>query len=118
METYIRGLETLNQTEECYGNLLVPVVLRKLPSKIRQNLARAHGGDDWTLGDLRKAIGHELSILEAGSNTDEDWYNYNDSTCQRTANFYAKAFKGRTDVFYLSLVTRRHHIFSIVLKPD
>lgn len=95
METYIRGLETLNQTEECYGNLLVPVVLRKLPSKIRQNLARAHGGDDWTLGDLRKAIGHELSILEAGSNTDEDWYNYNDSTCQRTANFYAKAFKGK-----------------------
>lgn len=87
IKTYIRGLETLNQTEECYGNLLVPVVLRKLPSKIRQILARAHGGDDWTLGDLRKAIGHELSILEAGSNTDEDWY-YNDSTCQRTANFY------------------------------
>ena len=67
METYIRGLETLNQIEECYGNLLVPVVLRKLPSKIRQNLARTHGGDDWTLGDLRKAIGHELSIPEAVS---------------------------------------------------
>lgn len=57
-------------------------------------MARTHGGDDRTLGDLRKAIGHELSILEAVSNTDEDWY-YNDSTCQRTANVYAKAFKGK-----------------------
>lgn len=58
-------------------------------------MARTHGGDDWTLGDLRKAIRHELSILEAGTNTDEDWY-YNDSTCQRTGNFYTKASKGKS----------------------
>jgi hypothetical protein len=35
METYVRGLETLNQTEESYGSFLVPVILRKLPSKTK-----------------------------------------------------------------------------------
>ncbi|XP_062616210.1 uncharacterized protein LOC134277925 [Saccostrea cucullata] len=94
METYVRGLETLNQTEDSYGSFLVPVILRKLPSKTKQNLARSHGSDDWTLGELRKSLRHELSILEAGSNTDADWYS-GDSTFQRTANFHTKAFKGK-----------------------
>jgi hypothetical protein len=66
METYVRGLETLNQTEDSYGSFLVPVILRKLPPTSKQNLARTHGKDDWTLADLRKVLRHELSILEAG----------------------------------------------------
>ena len=36
METYIRSLEAMGQCQESYGNLLVPVVLEKMPGEIRK----------------------------------------------------------------------------------
>ena len=65
-ETYVRGLESLGQTDESYGSLLVPVVLNKLPPQIRQNLARVHKSTNWTLNNLRNAIYDEVNVLEAG----------------------------------------------------
>lgn len=65
-ETYVRGLESLGQTDDTYGALLVPVILNKLPAEIRQHLAREHRSTNWTLGNLRKAILDELIIMEAG----------------------------------------------------
>ena len=64
-ETYVRGLESLGQTNESYGSLLVPVVLNKLPTEIRQNLARIHKSTNWTLDNLRNAIYDEVNVLEA-----------------------------------------------------
>ncbi|XP_071127721.1 uncharacterized protein [Mytilus edulis] len=65
-ETYVRGLESLGQTDDTYGSLLVPVILNKLPAEIRQHLAREHRSTNWTLHDLRKALLEELNIMEAG----------------------------------------------------
>ena len=31
IETYVRGLESVGQTENTYGPLLVPIILKKLP---------------------------------------------------------------------------------------
>ena len=42
VETHIRGLTALEQSENSYGALLVPIILGKLPQEIRRNLARAH----------------------------------------------------------------------------
>ncbi|XP_062621678.1 uncharacterized protein LOC134283249 [Saccostrea cucullata] len=70
VETYIRGLESYGQAQDTYGSLLVPVILNKLPTEIRKNLAREHGSTDWLLGDLRKALYKELHILEAGTHMD------------------------------------------------
>ena len=56
METYIRSLEAMGQCQESYGNLLVPVVLEKMPGEIRKQLARENGDNDWVLADLRRAI--------------------------------------------------------------
>ncbi len=41
MENHIRGLESLGRTYNSYGDLLVPIVLGKLPHQVRANLARA-----------------------------------------------------------------------------
>lgn len=67
METLVRGLESLGQHQESYGALLTPVLLGKLPSKIRTNLARENHENNWDLQTLRKAIYKEIVILEAGS---------------------------------------------------
>ncbi|XP_063417007.1 uncharacterized protein LOC134699325 [Mytilus trossulus] len=43
MESLVRGLESLGQTQDSYGNLLVPIIINKLPGEIRKHLAREHG---------------------------------------------------------------------------
>ena len=43
-EGYIRSLSSLGKSEDSYGSLLVPIILGKLPPKVKQNLVRAHGG--------------------------------------------------------------------------
>ncbi|VDI18657.1 Hypothetical predicted protein [Mytilus galloprovincialis] len=65
MENYIRGLESIGESHESFGSLLVPIILNKLPGNIRENMVRAHGGDHWNLPSLRQAIQHEITIKEA-----------------------------------------------------
>jgi hypothetical protein len=49
LELHIRSLECLGQTQEMYRALLIPVVINKLLTKIRKNIAREHDGDNFTL---------------------------------------------------------------------
>ena len=42
LERYIRGLESLGQSLDSYGSLLVPIFIDKLPSEIRNNMTRGH----------------------------------------------------------------------------
>ncbi|XP_071136836.1 uncharacterized protein [Mytilus edulis] len=69
MESLVRGLESLGQTQDSYGNLLVPIIINKLPGEIRKHLAREHGTTNWLLRDLRKSILKEIQIMEAGQVT-------------------------------------------------
>ncbi|XP_071153114.1 uncharacterized protein [Mytilus edulis] len=46
IETYVRGLESLGQSQDSYGTLLVPIILKKLPGEIKKNLAREHGTEN------------------------------------------------------------------------
>ena len=66
MESYVRGLEALGQSQETYGKLLVPIILNKLPGEVRRNLAREHKSNTWMLRDLRKSIREEINIMDAG----------------------------------------------------
>jgi hypothetical protein len=66
MESYIRGLQSLGQGQDSYGNLLVPVVLEKLPAEIKRNMTRDHGNSNWQLPELRLALKKEIAILESG----------------------------------------------------
>ena len=68
MESHVRGLGSLGKSHETYGDLLVPIVLGKLPHELRQNLAREHDSLEWKFQQLREAIFKEIRILEAGIN--------------------------------------------------
>ena len=68
MENHVRGLGSLGTSHETYGDLLVPIVLGKLPNELRQNLAHEHDSLEWKFQQLREAILKEIRILEAGIN--------------------------------------------------
>lgn len=62
-------LEALGKEPDTYGDLLVCILLDKLPGELRKNLVRQHDQDEWTLEELRKALRSEIRILEAGQVT-------------------------------------------------
>ena len=66
MESYIRGLQSLGQGQESFGNLLVSVILGKLPKDVKCNMTPDHGNNKWQLQDLRQALKKEIDILESG----------------------------------------------------
>ena len=71
MENHVRGLGSLGKSHETYEDLLVPIVLGKLPHELRQNLASGHDSLEWKFQQLREAILKEIRILEAGINVVE-----------------------------------------------
>ena len=84
IETSIRGLESLGQSQDTYGSLLTPIIFRKLPSELRKTLTREHGSYSWDINALRLAIGKELQVQEAGQSDLSD-------NCAPTALFVTKA---------------------------
>ena len=66
MESYIRGLQSLGQGQESFGNLLVSIILGKLPADVKRNMTRDRVNNKWQLQDLRQALKKEIDILESG----------------------------------------------------
>ena len=64
--THTRALGSLGKSKEVYGDLLVSVILKKLPVEVRRNLAREQTSAEWTFDDLTGAILKEIRVLEAG----------------------------------------------------
>ena len=88
IENHVRGLAALGQSTECYGALLFPMVLGKLPAEVRKNLAREHSNLEWMLDQLRDSIVKEIRVIEAGASVSppqpEDHYH-------STASFHTEA---------------------------
>ena len=66
-EGYIHGLELLDVDPESYGDLLIPIVMKKLPKEVRRIMLRSHHETTWTLADLRKQLRHEVETREKSS---------------------------------------------------
>ena len=81
MESYIRGLKALGKDEDTFGDILIPIVLEKLPASIRRQITRDNkGDDDWSLGKLRDAIKREIDSMDAGKEqTLNEHFDSNDS---------------------------------------
>ena len=58
-------MSSLGKSQDTYGDLLIPIILEKLPTEIGTNLAREHGHLEWNIDELREAI-KEIHILEQG----------------------------------------------------
>ena len=85
IEGHILNLASLGKSQDSYGSLLVTIIiiLEKIPAKIKQNLARAHGRQEWKIAELQEAILNKIYILEAGLLTD-----INTSPLPPTASFH------------------------------
>ena len=75
IQCHVRGLHALGKSEDSYGDLLVSVVLHRLPKSTLEHLTRCHGSSAWTFAALLLALQQEVDILEAretdGQNTTE-----------------------------------------------
>ena len=69
---HIRGLEAAGRSTDTYGDCLVPVILERLPLKVRQQLTRDHGSNDWEITPLLLALQKEIEILEANPTFNEE----------------------------------------------
>ena len=67
---HIRGLEAAGRTTDTYGDCLVPIILERLPPKVRQQLTRENGSTDWEIEPLMAALRREIDVLEL--DMDED----------------------------------------------
>ena len=65
VEGHIRSLTSLGKSVDSYGDLLVSIILEKLPAETRKHLAREHSNSDWTLQVLQDAILKEIRVLES-----------------------------------------------------
>lgn len=48
----IRGLDSSGVSSSCYGSLLIPVIMSKLPTKIRVQVARSTAHVVWEMSDF------------------------------------------------------------------
>lgn len=60
----IRGLESLGVSSSQYGSLLIPVLMSKLPSEIRIQVARNTACEVWEMSDLLEVIRQEVEACE------------------------------------------------------
>ncbi|XP_077867313.1 uncharacterized protein LOC144356396 [Saccoglossus kowalevskii] len=66
LETTIRALRALGRDEQNFGELLIPMLLDKLPIDFQRQLTRAKGRNAWTLTTLNEAMINEISVLSVG----------------------------------------------------
>lgn len=61
----VRGLASLGVTSEMYGSLLIPIIMSKLPSDVRLEIARKSTNDVWKIDELLDTIKSEIDARES-----------------------------------------------------
>ena len=71
--SHIRGLESLGKNKDTFGDLLVYLVLERLPPPVVRNLTRNRDtSDEWNIDELCNAIEKEIIVLESGLDSQDD----------------------------------------------
>ena len=65
----MRGLASLEVSSEQYGSLLIPIIMSKMPSEIRLEIARKAKKDVWNIDELLDTIKFEIEAREASETT-------------------------------------------------
>jgi hypothetical protein len=69
ISVHVRGLTSLGISTEQYGSLLIPVIMSKMPSDIRLEVARKASKDVWKIEELLETIKFEIEAREASEAT-------------------------------------------------
>ena len=62
MQVQIRGLESLGVTTDSYGQLLIPIIMSKLPNEIRLQISRNTNKEKWEIQELSELIRNSKEI--------------------------------------------------------
>ena len=62
---HVPGLESLGVTAEQYDSMLIPVIMSKLPTEIRVQIARLTSSEVWSIREMLELIGKEVEAREA-----------------------------------------------------
>ncbi|XP_065918882.1 uncharacterized protein [Dysidea avara] len=60
----VRGLESIGVTADQYGSFLIPIIMSKLPSEVRLQVARVTARDEWDIQELLAVIKAEVEARE------------------------------------------------------
>ena len=102
MENHVRGLESLGRSHESYGDLLVPIVLGKLPCDMRTNLARDHDSHEWKFPQLRESILKKIRILEIGVHTNPSSHTHTGALAELPTPFSPKPKEDHLSLHHLN----------------
>ncbi|XP_046857875.1 uncharacterized protein LOC124451297 [Xenia sp. Carnegie-2017] len=64
VSVHVRGLSSLGVSSEQYGSMLIPIIVTKLPSDIRLQIAQKSSGDVWKIDELLDTIKTEIKAWE------------------------------------------------------
>lgn len=82
----VRGLEALGIKSDQYGSLLIPVIMSKLPSEIRIEIARKTTSEVWQIHDLLEIIRKEIEAREISENVRVNEFGVKDGNDNRKQN--------------------------------
>ena len=110
-EGHLRALKSLKSDVESAGFVFATLLLRKLPSVVRDNMNREGRKDNWDLNSLRRAIEIEIGHLKATEPA-----NFAEAIAPRAENFTSDGFSRHRESTILSTsatppVTNRHCYF-------
>lgn len=113
MEGHLRELEALGIKMDKYGRLLSPLLMKKLPSKWKENVIRSTGSRHPSLDELRMALEAEMLTMKA---TEVDQAGDRVKTLAppqaKTATWKKKALVSQTDHRVCRLCTGDHFLES------
>ena len=64
ISVHVRGLASIGVSSKQYGSMLIPIIMSKLPTEIRLEIARKSTGDVWEIDELLESIKIELEARE------------------------------------------------------
>ena len=64
VESHVRGLESLEISQEMYGCFLTPIIMQKLPEEFRVAITWNLTSETWVLKDILTEFGRELRLRE------------------------------------------------------
>ena len=56
LEANLRFLDTMGISSFAYGDLLIPILIKKIPEELRLIITRQFDGETWDLGRILKSL--------------------------------------------------------------
>ena len=64
VESHVRGLRALGVSLDCYGGLLISILMNKLPPELKLLISRELTGDEWNIDHLMIIVDREVTARE------------------------------------------------------